>query len=427
MNKKAKQLVKLAKEHDIDGGKQATISAWYGDGNLFEFMGEEAADLTLAAFKEKGVETILQKVEESYEEPESSIKGKKASAVSPLPSTVEVYDAEAGKVIKRSPEQQKKSQYLFKLIEDAEMMKYIVLTQFFDNKGWLDKGYATKTEFCEEALGESIRTTQQKIKSAARFAGVLPPFQIPDDNSKHEHVFALDGLSEDEKANFKKASSVGLRKWYEIARMDEADFSEVLTEAIVTFKDGREVSLEDVHVRSVRDLRREFAEANQALTERLNKVNKKKDEAEADTRLLKSEMENLQERVGKAEKLEQVYGPKKTALNLYYERLQTVRHHLEAMGKVLVKIKFTEEDYDIPPDLVAMLVGVRHQLEGHRTTLINNNRDFIWRETETLPADPSEYNLGGLTVDENGRAQFDTRENGENETVNPDTGEILND
>lgn len=295
---------------------------------------------------------------------------------------LEVYDADANQLVTRTPEQKRRSMHLFKLAEQAELVKWVALKHFFDGGGHLDFGYSTKGAFISNVLHEARRTVDKKLQTAAPFADLMP---IDTDGKElssgraQSAAFAdvVETLSEEEQKNLAKVNQIGMTKLYLFARMEEADFSEALTGGVVKFGEGRQdVALEDILQKSFRQWSADLKAERDALTSKMNKYRREKDEARAEADKLKAEKQENAETVKRAKEIEVIYQDQQLTIGQLYTAVHTAIDRLSHAGKVLTKIK-PGDDAKIPSDLESLITSLYNHISQLRARLYENNYYII--------------------------------------------------
>jgi uncharacterized phage infection (PIP) family protein YhgE len=170
-------------------------------------------------------------------------------------------------------------------------------------------------------------------KVGDRFAELLP-----EDWGETKRVSFLD----DETHSATKLSGLGLRKLYELSRVDDADFSEVISDGLVKLADGSELDLDEIKRQSSEDLKKHLAakdEYQRDLEEQLNKAEQRAEKAERE----KSQAEQDAE-MGR--KYKELYGPKSKEFEMIKAKIQLARSRALDLNQALSQITdVPEEDF----------------------------------------------------------------------------------
>ncbi len=423
------KLKKLVKEHGINGDQQSFFGKRYsnsGEGYLFEFHDEENAQALYENLMEIGVEEALkfytlmhkesiaesetdsssnetqhstlntQNSENENEGPNSAeadlaadnsqpatknkggavatVPGNSQTTAAPSFHLKEVYDAERGEIVARTPEQQSAAHSLYSLMKMADLAQAILLKKFFDGEHHLDMGYSTKDEFCTAELGESRRNINRKLKVAERLEGLIP---ISDGTPVSRSL-----LSENQSEHLEALNGIGLSKLYEVAKVEDANFEEVLTTGVVHFADGREMSLEDIRHRTRNELSRELKGEIDGYKNRNANLLDKKSELEAELKEAQKEINELKQKQETAERLDLMHGTKAATLEGQERLIEYAHEAVRLANKYLTRISLPE---DAPKDLQMEVVTLHRTVDGGRQVLLNNNMDAFAGIEETRP------------------------------------------
>ena len=401
-----KKLQQLCKEYEIDGGLQSSIGKAYslsGQDTLFEFLDDEDSKEVYEQLTERGVEQVVEEIEKSYvsdltstiskenedtnsalaESAQSAIN--KSGAVATGSATAassfqlkEVYDAESGELVPRTPEQQAIGHAMYNRMKQVEALQWAMVKLFVENDHHLDLGYSRRADFyaAEFGLGESA--AQKRLKAGEFLLNLLPV-------SAHKQIQEakeIKGLSADEVKNFNSLANLGTSKLSDMARIDEADFTEVLSDGVVKFSDGREVALEDIQLRTRTELNNLFKAEIDSYKKRNANLLDAKSESEAEIKRLQQEQELMEKKISDAERKEMLYGPKETNLEGYYQRVEMATKAVRDANKIITKIELPE---DAPDDLQMSVQALHKMIDGGRQVLFDNNYSAIEGVAETRP------------------------------------------
>jgi len=308
----------------------------------------------------------------------------------------EVYDAERGEIVQRTPQQQASAHSLYSLMKMADLAQAILLKKFLDGEHHLDLGYSTREEFYQVELGISRQAAHKKLKVADRFEDLIPNVNL----GLHSNVTpVLHGetpashLNEEQQANLTALNSIGLSKWYEVARIEDADFAEVLNTGVVKFGDGREVALEDIQMRTRNEISKLLKGEIDGYKDRNAKLLDAKSELEAELKQQKKLVSDLQEKAEYAERMDMMHGNKAATVEGLENMLGYAFEAQHVANKFITKIKMMD---DCPEDLRHHIVNLHRTIDGGRQSLYNNNYEAFAGATETRPV----KDMHGETVDE---------------------------
>lgn len=425
-----KKLQKLVDQHEIHGDMQSFFGKRYsnsGTGTLFEHQTDEDAEAIYTTLEEIGVEAAISFYNGFYGKEDSSLQSPTSSkenevstsanadqgesqhnggAVATTPGSSqttaapsfqlrEAYNAETDKIVLRTPEQQKRSLYLWEQISGVEKIQWAAISLLLEDEGHLDLGYKSREEFYNNAMGVSRHTASRKLNNG-RFLLSLLPGEPKLDVAVLQQV---NNLPDVQKETFYKFAALDDGKIKDLADAEEADYTEVLSSAIVKFSDGREVSLEDIEMRTRNEANKLLKGEIDGYKKRNSDLLTKNSEQEAELKQKKKELDAVLSKLETAEHLDLMYGSKKATI----EGLETLIKNGEELARMLNKcLTRIELPGDAPDDLEMQVVSLHRIIADGITRLKGNNRQAFAGATETR------------TVELNG------------EVVDEETGEILN-
>lgn len=323
--------------------------------------------------------------EDSPSYTEASESNQKSGAVATGSATAassfqlkEVYDAESGELIQRTPEQQAIGHAMYNRMKQVEALQWAMVKLFVENDHHLDLGYSRRADFYAAEFGLGVSAAQKRLKAGEFLLGLLPV-------SAHKQIQEakeIKGLSADEVKNFNSLANLGTSKLSDMARIDEADFTEVLSDGVVKFSDGREVALEDIQLRTRTELNNLFKAEIDSYKKRNANLLDAKSESEAEIKRLREEKELLDDKIADADRKELLYGPKETSLKGYYQRVEMATKAVRDANKIVTTIKLPA---DAPDDLQMNVQALHKIIDGGRQVLFDNNYSAIEGAAETRP------------------------------------------
>lgn len=411
-----KKLQQLINQHDIHGDLQWKISkelSLSGSSSLFEHLNDADAKEVFEIIDLRGAEQILEDIKAEYsksdtqsdnenegassamaesssddeQQPGGAVAATPGARTTPAPSFQlrEVYDAESGELVQRTPEQQAAAHSLYSLMKMADLAQAILLKKFLDGNHHLDLGYSTKEDFYIQELGQSRSNVSRKLKVAEKFEGIIPV----------GNVAPVQHLTGDESANLETLNQIGLTKLYEVAKVEEADFDEVLTTGVVKFPDGREVPLEDIQMRTRTEVQNMMKSEIDGYKKRNAALLDQKAEVEAELNKAKSELEASREKQQQADRLNTMYGAKAKTWEGLETLIKEARESMHRTNKLMCAIKMPK---DCPADLAMQIVELHRIIDAGRQNLMNDNLMAFELEPEVRIRQTTQF--GDYTVDE---------------------------
>jgi len=258
---------------------------------------------------------------------------------------VEVFDAEQGEMVKRSPGDQRMAMQLMRAIQMSTMVQAVALARVEEGKHYLDFGHASYKQFAQAELPFSYRQAQKYLRIGRRFSGLLPEVDASEEATRE----ALEAQIE-ESEEVKPYAAMGVSKLREITKLSGEDVEALAEGKVLEDPDsGETYSLDDLKDMAAREVKetveqvRREKEAYQARTQAQEETIKRlKSEKEA----MEEEVEEAQEKKEEALELEAQYGPKAQAYENNKKALQETRDKLFEVRESLFRAELDSESAD---------------------------------------------------------------------------------
>ena len=278
---------------------------------------------------------------------------------------IHVFDDEEGKLVPRSPEQQKQAYALLNAFKTLEIMKGFILKRIRDNKHYLDFHVSSFKDFCAVHLDMTDRHARKYILIAERFSEAIPGLRLDGDSTTL--IAAAENGQTDEKTAkaLENIKGIGVKKLDIITRaLTSDDLQELFGDKkqFVT-KDGEVITLEELEQMTAKEVTRRLIEDQ---TKVRKKLNSKIHQLEETVKKLEQE-KKLNERKYKDMKLVELkYGPGARALAEKQQYLEEASRYLVLFVKYFVKANVELED---PDELLIKMRDTLQMLEFHRMNL----------------------------------------------------------
>jgi hypothetical protein len=259
--------------------------------------------------------------------------------------TVEVFDAEAGEMVTRSPQDQRMAVQLMRAIQMSTMVQAVALARLEEGRHYLDMGHSTFKAFAQAELPIGYRTAKMYLKIGRRFSGMLPEVDASEEATRE----ALEEQIK-ESGQVRPFAAMGVSKLREISKLEEEDM-EALAEGKVLEdpETGETYSLDDLKEMASREAKEVIEEierekeAYQAQAQRKEETIKRlKSEKES----MEAEVEDAREAKREALELEAQYGPTAQTYEENKEALQDTRDLLFDVRESLFRADLDTESAD---------------------------------------------------------------------------------
>ncbi len=326
------RLIGIAKEHGVIPGIQMAISGYVTE--VYEPFSELTEDLAKEVLDEidhSGFNQVQKIALEDQQPEESFTKNETTDVVSEKVKQLgSVYDSETKEFVQIDAETRALAQALQQRVDMATLMTAMILKRMSDEKLYLGLGYSNFKEYVLETLPFGESSAKKYLKIGRKFAGVLP-----EDFGKGEPVHLLE-----ENENAQKLSGLGVKKLYDLTKIEDADFSEVVSQGVVKLNDGTELDLDEINASTAKEFKAQLdahREYQADLEKELDKTAEERDEA-----LQKADQATKDSETGK--KYKDLYGPKSKEYEAYKSRIAVARNRALDLNQALSQIT------DLPPD-----------------------------------------------------------------------------
>lgn len=260
-----------------------------------------------------------------------------------------VYSEEDNDYIQRTPEQAKKAIMLDKMYEVSWVVQSLILKTIVDGKHYLDLGFASRDEFFK-SKNISRSKAYEYLKIAEGMSMALPSgFDV-------EKV-QTSGLLESE--GVQKVAEMGVSKFSELTKIEDADFSEVFSEEEITLKNGKVIRLDDLKDYSVREFTAEIKKLRKKSTEKISRLEEDKKKLQEEKKLNDEIVKAAEQKIKDAQILERMYGGKASKLDDKVATMNDAREALQRAHRLIMNIGVTDEDPEpVQADLMALLKSV---------------------------------------------------------------------
>ncbi|MEP0004550.1 MAG: hypothetical protein ABJ387_03650 [Balneola sp.] len=235
-----------------------------------------------------------------------------------------VYDAETKEFVKVSNEQRELAQFLHNVVQRFVLDTALILKRISDEKLYLALGASSFKEYAENHLTFSYRTAKDYLAVGRKFAPYLPELSLER---------APGALSE--KEGVQNLEKLGIKKLLELSKIEDADFTEVISKGVVKLDDGTELDLDEINSSTSKDFKErieEYRKYNADLEAELDKLAKERDKALAD-----AEQASKDSETGK--KYKDLYGPRSKEYESFKSRIAVARNRALDLNQSLSQVK----------------------------------------------------------------------------------------
>ena len=332
------KLTQVADNYGFDKERQYAISEFTGVGRkLFKNMRNPEADQILNAMKNTSPDEVADKALEAV----NSNTDKPAGLADGLNH---VLDEETGELVEISDDMRRIAHGIQQRIEGATIITAFLIQMVRDEKMYLAFGCGSFQEYADTMLPFNRRTAYKYISISEKFTPLLPS-RLSSNGVQSTAQIAENIASNDVMQDL---SSIGTEKLYELTKIPDADFSEVMNKGVVKTPDGQEWSLDEIKAESSRKVAEAVKEVKKKYQSRLSNIEEDKKRLKEERDLAKKELADNKERIERSQEIEQKYGKQASRLEELEYLLDEAQKHL---GKLEEKFGKVEVDYSDPESL----------------------------------------------------------------------------
>jgi hypothetical protein len=303
------------------------------------------------------------------------------------------YSAEIDDWIESTPERQQKAAQMQLLVDAGAFIQAIGLHHIREDHLYLDMGYSTWTEYCENKLHSTRRHANRLVRIGRTFApylnagNVTSMLRLPSGEDDGTSMSRSDGDPfDDAPPALRQIAGLGLGKMLELTNLEEEEVTRVVRSGEVRLADGTTLDLDEIRSLAVSEFSTQIDQirkAHRLRTGRIEEENARlKAEAEAGADLV-DQAEDAKQR---ATRLEARYGPVAGKLEEKERQMALARTTMNELAEQLFRVGVSTED---PEELQHDLCDLRRKLDGILERFGAAYGDVFYRVDQLL-AEPGE-------------------------------------
>ncbi|MEQ8578178.1 MAG: hypothetical protein RIC57_09095 [Balneola sp.] len=247
--------------------------------------------------------------------------------------TMQVFDADSGETVAVSAEMRSLAFGLQQRLDATTLVTALILKKVSDEKLYLAFDCSSFKEYAETMLPFGYSSSKKYLIIGNKFAPMLPEFDSKGDSN---HLLESENVAE--------LSGLGYSKLYELTKVEDADFSEVMTEGKLVMPDGSELTLDDLRDMSARDVIEEVRKVRAPLQKEVRKYKEDALTAQAERDQYKSQLEKNKKLIERADELEKLYGEEAVRIGEIEENIRKADSYLRECEKYFNRIVIDDED-----------------------------------------------------------------------------------
>lgn len=326
------KLLKKSVDNDLSDHQQKKITEKIlgRDGVIFPELTMEDADTVYNAIQDKGITYWIN--EGASMHPEKMPSEGVGEALS------HVLDDETGKMIAVDEDMINQLQSAEGWMVISEFIKWIQLAIIQDERLYTVRECTSMEEYTKLYLPDSYGHVKKMISVGRAFKGAFgegaPVHLLEDGKMKVE-------VSEEMSSQLQGINEIGITKLYELTKLPDADFSEVMSHDVVKLKDGREIPLSEIREESAREVERKVREVKKTYQKRVANLQEDKKKFKEERDQWRKQFEENEDAVERAKNMEEKYGKKAARMeeiDYLLDKTEDGLHKIEeSFGKVEVE------------------------------------------------------------------------------------------
>lgn len=277
-------------------------------------------------------------------EADRQAREEEAAQAAHLERVEHLYDAEADELVRSTPERRQRAMDLMIEVRDGILKTARAVAEVRDERLYLEAGFETWTEFCENVLG----TSRQQANNMCRIGRAFPaPPQLTEAERKT-------GFPSDD-----QLAGLGMRKLRALSRLDDEDRQALREGRTVTTPEGAEFDIEEIKGWGAKEAEAKVREVLDATKARLSTEVAAREKAEAERDAGASAAKVAEQKLAEAKTLEHVYGGLASSVEGKYGRLDTV---VRLADQARAALENAAVEHDDPEALRARAVEVYHRV-----------------------------------------------------------------
>jgi len=250
--------------------------------------------------------------------------------------TLKVYDSEKEDFVDISPEIQRHAAYVHQQIALGTFSIALAIKKMFDEKLYLGLGCSSKVEYCETMLPFGRQQAYKYYAIGRKFQNFLP--------ANGENV-----------APVRQIEDIPMKKLYELTKIDEADFEELMTKGEV---EG--VSLDEIRKQTYNDAITELAKIKNKSSRRISTLEAENEQLKAEQKALDQKIDEANEKLQLAQEIQERFGEMATSIDDKHRMIKKAAELLTTASELMLNCMVTVDD---PVTLKADTVALFRKLE----------------------------------------------------------------
>lgn len=279
--------------------------------------------------------------------------------------TLTVLDTETQEWREFSEKERKTANFLHNRVLAGVFVSAMAIKEMFDKKLYLALNCSSKDEYISTMLPYSRSQAYRFYAIGNRFGGFLGDFEsqtkqltanlpldtenIEDEDGKSVPPVGQNTMQED-------LGGLGLRKLYELTRLDEPEFEELI-------KTGKtqDLTLEEIKDQSAKELNRKISDMKRQYSGKISQLQEEVKQLKEEKKIYEKVSEEVKTKIVNAIVLERQYGGVASKLEDKQERIQEAYKLLNDFAETLVRCGVSEQD---PLVMQQQLVDLIRQVDG---------------------------------------------------------------
>ena len=259
----------------------------------------------------------------------------------PAQHDAEVYDADSGQMVTRTADDRRKAQTLDQALHVTRDMQKIILVYIQDGHHYLDHGFSSMRQYCEDRLPYiTYRTAQRWVAATRPKVRLLPDLSAEggfDASTIQQQVDSSDDVQ--------KLDGFTQGAMQAIGSLDDATFEDIITEGKLVMPDGdTEFTLDELRTMKTKQLKTVMEEARmerQAYRARIQQLEEEVEKKQSEIETNAQTVEDAEEHIERARDIEALHGEAHRSSEGMIRRLTTLRERIASVRQAALGDGFT--------------------------------------------------------------------------------------
>lgn len=270
-----------------------------------------------------------------------------------------VLDEESGQIVEITDDMRHVAQTIQQRIQGATIATSILIQIVRDQKLYLAYGCGSFKDYAENMLPFSPQQAKKYLKIADTYAPLIGDFKGASMRLLNKKLHEI----EDE--GVKELGSLGMSKLYELTKIPEADFDEVVSKGVVKLKDGSEISIDEIKDQTAREFTKQISEIKKDYQKRISRLEEENRKVKGEYKHAVSEKNKIEQESEYAKNIEAQFGSIAHRTGEINTNLNLSDESLAELNRFFARVEVPDDDEKFGAEKQRVLSILRSVLNIH--------------------------------------------------------------